>query len=343
MKWPRRRIRIVAAAVAAVPVLVITAAGVALRVEDTGRLDPQAWTRGRDAVWLGHAWVDGRRTDADVGALARRLRGSGVHDLFVHAGPLEGDGSLPAGRYANAAWMLSALHTALPGVRVVAWLGQVVGGAGGVDLGSEATRVRIEQSAAQVLAAGFGGVHYDFEPAPDGGHGLLDVLDRTRAVAHARGAVVSVAVPQVAPLPGFTGGGNLVVGHPKWWPPDYLHAVASRVDQVAVMSYDTALPLGSLYAGYVRRQTEVALAAVPQSVDLLMGIPAYHTDDMGHWGSAETVAAAIRGVRLGLGRDHRDHFGVALYADFAATGADWSAYLRAWGTPPAPAVPRTRP
>ena len=65
------------------------------------------------------------------------------------------------------------------------------------------------------------------------------------------------------------------------------------------MSYDTALPFRSLYGGYVRRETDVALRSVPAPAELLMGLPAFHTDNAGHRASAETVAAAIRGVRLG--------------------------------------------
>ncbi|EXU70168.1 hypothetical protein Z951_01050 [Streptomyces sp. PRh5] len=49
----------------------------------------------------------------------------------------------------------------------------------------------------------------------------------------------------------------------------------------------------------------------------------------------ETVAAAVRGARLGLSREdaRRERFGVALYVDFAATPGDWAAYRRGWGAP----------
>jgi hypothetical protein len=108
--------------------------------------------------------------------------------------------------------------------------------------------------------------------------------------------------------------------------------VAHRVEQIAVMSYDTAMPLPSLYGGYVAQQTELALQVVPDSVDLLMGLPAYVTDNWGHHSSAETVPAAIRGVRLGLGGQApgRQSFGVAVYADFSASEQDWASYRRDW-------------
>lgn len=42
------------------------------------------------------------------------------------------------------------------------------------------------------------------------------------------------------------------------------------------------------------------------------------------------VTAAVRGVRLAIGSAERPRFGVALYADFAATEADWDAYRTDW-------------
>ncbi|MDN3354221.1 glycosyl hydrolase family 18 protein [Actinomadura sp. DC4] len=331
--WRRRRVRITAVVIALV-LLAPVAAGTALRLEDTGTPDARARTRGHDAVWLGHAWVDGRRTDADVAALAGRIRGTGIRDLYVHAGPLDGDGSLDPAKSPQAAWAVRALRTAIPGVRVQAWLGQQVGRAkGDLDLDDASTRTRVVTSARQVLDKGFDGVHFDFEPVPDGDRGLLALLDATAAMAHRRARVVSIASHHVEPVAGLTSAGNAIVGHNKWWTPGYLRQVARRVDQIAIMSYDTALPLRSLYGGYVRRQTDLALRNVPSATGLLMGLPAYHTDDWGHHASAETVGAAVRGVRLALGGNPRQDFGVALYVDFAATDADWSAYRRDWVTP----------
>jgi Glycosyl hydrolases family 18 len=328
--WRRRWVRITAAAVALV-VSVPVAAGVALRLEDAGSLNARAHTRGRDAVWLGHAWVDGRRSDADVAALAARVRGTGIRDLYLHVGPLSGDGGLDPAKSPRAKWAVSALRAAMPGVRVQAWLGQRVGRANGdLDLDDSTTRAHVVTSARQVLDAGFDGVHFDLEPVADGDRGLLTLLDATAAAVHQRSRVLSIASHHIEPLAGFTSVGNAVVGHNKWWTPRYLRQVARRVDQIAIMSYDTALPLPSLYGGYVRRQTDVALANVPPATDLLMGLPAFHTDDWGHSATAETVSAAVRGTRLALDGDPRQRFGVALYVDFAATDADWSAYRRDW-------------
>jgi hypothetical protein len=117
------------------------------------------------------------------------------------------------------------------------------------------------------------------------------------------------------------------------WSGGYLHRVAREVDQVALMAYDTGLPTQGMYAGYVRRVTTGALAEVPVNVALLIGVPAYHDEGWWHHRRAETVAAAVHGVRLALGaHPPQREFGVAMYVDFAATGQDWTAYHRDWAT-----------
>ncbi|MER6128149.1 glycoside hydrolase family 18 protein [Streptomyces sp. NPDC001795] len=305
-----------------------------LRLNYAGDPAPGTYTRNRDALWLGHAWVDGRKRDTDLDALERRLRGTGIRDLYVHAGPLEDDGTLPESAYKNARWLINAVHHELPGVRVQAWLGDELASEGpvGLRLERQATRAAVVRSARQVLAGGFDGAHVDLEPLHSGDRDYLALLDALHRVTRAHHVPLSVAAPQIDPVPALHSLAGGLTGHPKWWSQQYFGQVARRVDQIAVMSYDTAMPLQSLYGGYVAQQTSLALEVTPPSTDLLIGLPFYHEDDIGHHASAETVTVAVRGARLGLSRTDADrtHCGVALYVDFAATAADWAAYRERW-------------
>ncbi|MCU1641600.1 MAG: hypothetical protein JWN03_1875 [Nocardia sp.] len=312
----------------------IGAAAAYLRLQDAGTPAESARTRGRDAVWLGHAWVDGRKTEADVAQLGVLLSGTGIKDLYVHTGPLDHDGTLPPALYPQARWFVETVHRLLPGIRVQSWLGDILAPeSDGLNLDDAATRDRMVTAANQVLDLGFDGIHFDLEPVSSGSAGFLALLDRVRPVTAARRALLSVSAPVIDPLPGLHLLGMALADHGKWWSQAYFAEVARRVDQIAVMSYDTAMPTGSLYGGYVAQQTRLALQVTPPQVDLLLGLPAFWADDLGHHGAAETVASAIRGVRLGLGRTTLDRrtFGVALYVDFAATPVDWAVYRRDWG------------
>ncbi|WP_370120555.1 glycosyl hydrolase family 18 protein [Streptacidiphilus sp. MAP12-33] len=296
-------------------------------------------TQGRDAVWLGHAWVDGRRSEADAVALLRRLGGAGtghgVRDLYVHVGPTREDGSLDPALAPRAAWVIATFHRLAPGVRVQAWLGDVVASEGpyGLDLARPTTRDHLVAASASLLALGFDGINLDTEPVHSGDAGYLALLDRLHALTCADGRVLSVAVPQTDPLPPLRLLALALTGHPKWWSRDYLAAVAARVDQIDVMAYDSGMPLPSLFSGYLAQQTSLALATAPPTVDVLMGLPAYREDNLGHHADAETIPAALSGIRAGLAASplHGRPFGVALYADFSASEADWTAYREGWG------------
>ncbi|WP_309050426.1 hypothetical protein [Streptomyces sp.] len=307
----------------------------ALRVNYAGDVRQDARTRGKDAIWLGHAWVDGRRTDADLAAFAERIRGTGIRDLYVHAGPLDHDGTLRADRYPRARWLIDAVHRTMPGIRVQAWLGDVLATEGPVGLRLEDPRSRaaVAGSTRQILDAGFDGVHFDLEPLHSDDAHYLSLLDDLGRLTRARKVPLSVAAHQIDPLPGAHSVLGVVSGgSEKWWSQEFFGQVARRVDQIAVMSYDTWMPLEGMYGGYVAQQTSLALEVTPESTDLLMGLPFFHEDDLGHHESAETVAAAVRGTRLGLGRTDpgRERFGVALYVDFAAREEDWAAYRAGW-------------
>ena len=332
MRWARHAVTFATV----VAVLAVVAAATALRAQYAGNPAAAGRSRGHDAVWLGHAWVDGRHTAADLALLRSRLRGTGIRDLYVHTGPLAHDGTLDPKLYPAAASFIADVHRVLPGVRVQAWLGDVVARAGrpGLRLGDAAVRSRVRDSCRQVLYAGFDGLHLDMEPVPSGDPGFLTLLDSVHDLTEARGVPLSAAVPQIDPLPGLHTVAHLPFSHPKWWAQSYFGQVARRVDQIAVMAYDTAMPATSLFGGYVAQQTGLALAATPHSTDLIIGLPGYHTENMGHHAYAETVAAAVRGARVALARHDRGRrmFGLSLYVDFHATAGDWAAYRDGWGT-----------
>lgn len=323
-RWPRRLL--VAGAVVLSPLLVAAGMFGWLLAEDIGT--PAPATPGSDALWLGHAWVDGHRSAADVDALVGRVREAGIRDLYVHVGPLADDGSLDRALRPTAGWLVESLHRAAPGVRIQAWLGDVVA-ADRLRLDDAATRKRVLDSASQVLVDGFDGVHYDFEPVAEGSPDFLDLLTTTHTLTRAHHAVLSVAANQIEPVPGAHLPGQLLFGRPHWWSAGYFGEVADAVDQIVIMSYDTGIPSEVAYSGYLNVQTRLASQSAPTNVDLLIGIPAYHDGQALHT-AAETPAPALRGLRLALSDDQTQHVGAALYLDVTATPDDWDQYFTHW-------------
>ena len=305
----------VAAAAAAI-LIVIVAAGFFLAHQASGPTAGWATSSGHDALWLGPGSV------ADVtgrSRLAARIRASGVADVYVPAGPVSAAGELtsPPGTDSFVSWF----RRTFPHVQVCAWLTGTVG-RGHLDLDEGATQQALVATSRSLLRAGFTGISYDLAPVASGDAGLLAVLDQTRAL---HPAVLSVDTPKLEPLTGMGLPAALIMRHPVFWTSAYLSQVASRVSQVAVLGFDTGVPLSSWYSGYVKRETSVALHAVPASVGLVIAAPA-------NGGSDESVAATIHGARVALTATGRRQalFGVGLYTAGTATASDWSAYQADW-------------
>ncbi|MBB6344545.1 hypothetical protein ACWGH8_15480 [Nonomuraea muscovyensis] len=324
----RRGLRLLALALVVVVALVGLLVGLvagAFRAQFTGAPAEWAKSTGNDALWMGHMWVDGRRTEPDVEALAVRLRDTGIRDLYVHAGPFEADGRLDPAKYPNARDFLAWVREHLPGVRVSAWLGQKVDGT--LDLDDARSRANVLDGVGEIAKTGFDGVHYNFEPIGSGDEEFLDLLDRTRPLTR----LLSTSTPQIEPYPLMRPGTRAVLDHDKYWSQDYFRSVAGRVDQIAVMAYDSGMPLESLYGGHVVRQAGLALDLVPEGKHLFVGAPAYHDHGLPLGDHAESVAVTARAAKLALSEHgRRERFGLALYVDFAATEEDWREYATHW-------------
>ena len=310
----------VAAAAAAVLVAVIVA-GFVLAHQASGPVADWASSTGHDGLWLGPGWLTGPHSAADRTRLAARIKAAGVAEVYVPAGQVDALGQLAPARYAGAGSFLGWFRRTLPHVTVCAWLTGTVG-RGQLNLDDAATQRAIVASAGALLHAGFTGISYDLAPVASGDTGLLSVLDGTRAL---HPAVLSVDTPKLEPLAGMELPAALVMRRPVFWTSAYLGQVASRVSQVAVLGFDTGMPLSSWYSGYTEHETAVALRAVPARVGLVIAAPA-------NGGSNESVAATIHGVRVALTGTHhpRAAFGVGLYTAGTATASDWSAYQADW-------------
>lgn len=295
--------------------------------------EPAAYGGTANALWARHQWAGEPHTAAEYRALADTLTRDGITDVFFHVGPLDGDGRIPASRYAHARELLSAMRRLAPAVRAQAYVGQQERAGGGpLDLRDAGTRARILDAGRALLATGFAGIHYDIEPVYAGDRDFLDLPARTHELTRASGKVLSVALEQQhladweepvlrALLPRGA--------YPPRPTAAYLRAVAARVDQVAIMTYDSEAPAQALAGRHFAVHTERVLSLIGDRVTVFMGVPTYRTATP--W--AENLATALRGVRQGidaLGHRPRRPYGVAVYADWTTGPGEWATFRRDW-------------
>ena len=302
--------------------------------------DPPAeqHSRGVNAVWAGHHWVGEAHSEQEYAELVRHLDEAGISDVFFHVGPLDAAGTVPPGRYAHVRELLAAMHRLAPGIRVQAYLGQVERRGGGpLDLDDVQVRRRIVQTAAGFLDLGFGGIHYDIEPIYPDDRSFLDLLARTRDLTRPRGAVLSVSMEQLELVPGAQAVVSRLVGRYHDATRAYLRAVAARVDQLAIMTYDTGLPADWLYGWFTAWQTEQVVRLVGDRVTVFIGVPTYtQGHPLGFHPGAENVRSGLRGVRKGLARvdpTATRRVGVALFAEWTTSEDEWRACRDGWVRP----------
>jgi len=232
-----------------------------------------------NALWARHQWVGQGHSDGEYRALADTLRRGEISDVFFHVGPLDPDGSIPPGRYAHARALLAAMDRLAPGVRSQAYVGQVTSQGGGpLDLTRQAVRDRIVGTARTLLDLGFKGIHYDIEPVYPVDGEFLDLLERTHDLTRGRGGVLSVSLEQLELVNGMQTVSAAVlpdIHYPPRLSRSFLERVAGRVDQVAVMAYDTELPADWLVGRHFAWQAKHVTELVGDQVTVFIGVPTY--------------------------------------------------------------------
>jgi hypothetical protein len=298
------------------------------------------FNHGQNAVWLEHTWAGDGHSASEYDALAARLSREQIGYVFAHVGPLNSDGTIPSDRAPNAAELTAELHARLPGIKVLAWIGQVEIAAGyppdqSVNLSDSAVRLQIARTAAHfVKDLGYDGVHYDIEPITNNNPRFLDLLDETRASLPS-GAIISISAQKWAPDAKAASLLSDVGRADAWWTSYYYAAVATHCDQMVAMLYNTAMPTGWAYQLAVKQETQHILDAARSAAhppQVLIGLPTYPGNDFWFHDSAENMETGLNGVIAGLNSDRTTapFAGVAIYRYALTTPSEWQTYDRLW-------------
>ena len=304
---------------------------------------PTGPARAHNAAWLGVEWVMALRDATEIAALAANLEAHQIDTVYVYASYLRADGSFNP-TYDHASHFVRMLAAAYPECSIQAWIGLplsvdgVITWAGYVDLMDTDTRAQIAAFCASLVAEhGFHGVHLDPEPVFSGSKSLMRLLDEIRQ-ALGPDATLSVAGRHICPW-----GARLSprARHYleeqlyRWfWSPAYYREVAARVDEIAVMVYDSSTLTPGGYRRWTRRQVvRVSEALAEANVRLFIGVPTSEERTSTHHPWAENMRSGLLGVREGLmeaGTDGNAVTGVAIYPYWETDEIEWSVYGDLW-------------
>lgn len=299
--------------------------------------------RGRNGLWLAHGWMGAdewfirngktnqypryRHPDSLV-ALAERLRRHHITDVFPHLCPADPTGHLPPWDPAQTERFLDAL----PGVRVIPWIGGPLGSSARIH--KPEWRTAYVRDVRRLLDSHprLAGVQVNVEPLTSGDTYFLTFLDELRA------ALPTNRMLSIAAYPPPTRWQPSLEVH---WEQPFFRQVATRSDQMVVMMYDVGQRLPKAYEQLMAAWTREVLAW-SEGKPVLLGLPAYDDADTGyHDPRVENLQTALHGVHRGLssGPLPAHYQGVALYSDWEIDEAEWSLFREQFLSPASAIAP----
>lgn len=277
-------------------------------------------------MWLGVEWVNEPHSPEEIAILADVLTKQQIRYVFVYTTYLKPDGQFNP-TYAYATEFVQMLRPANPALNVQAWIGLPLAY---VDLSDAVIRKEIVQLCIDLVQKGFDGIHLDPEPIYSNDSNVLALLDEVRD-ALGPGFTLSIATRRIWPI--FPNVQWPIVGRVAWHA-SYYREVASRVDQIVVMTYDSAMPLACLYRHWTRFQViEISRAVDGTGVQLFFGVPTSEEMTWTHWPWAENMSSGLKGVIDGLndgGSRPTAVTGVAIYPYWETDEAEWRIYEGLW-------------
>lgn len=280
--------------------------------------------KGQNAIWLQHGWLGGDewfaryhkdktlfRNDEQLSKLYSQLKENHIKFVFPHLCPSLKDGSLAVCDDQQAEKFLDKLD----GVSVLPWIGGVLGT--DVFLNDPAWRSNFVDSSVALLKKHprLSGIHLNIEPMPSGEKNYLVLLDELRKKLP-RGKIISIAA---YPPPTLLHPSSIV-----HWEEPFSRKVAQRVDQVAVMLYDTAIRTPKIYQELMKTWTRQSLDWYSPN-QVLLGIPAY--DDEGveyHDPKTENIPNSLAGIHAGISDPMpKNYQGIAIYCEWEMDQQKW--------------------
>ena len=284
------------------------------------------FNRGKNAAWLGVTWTNDPHDADEISVLAADLTRYQIRYVFTYTSYLKDTGQFNP-TYDHAESFIATLRAANPEIKVLAWLGIPLDY---VDLGDSAVRQKIVEFTSGLIPLGFDGIHLDPEPVVDGDANVLALLEETQQRI-GDDSILSIASRHISPLyaevslPG--------INH-YWWSAGYYRQVAEHVDQIALMTYDSALPHALLYRQFARFEAiEITQALQEADVEVLLGVPTSEEETASHRPYAENMESGLQGIIDGL-NDHDSYpsviTGVAIYPYWETDPTEWASYERLW-------------
>lgn len=301
-------------------------------------LKPPEASAGPNAIWIGTQYTHDEPGEEQVRALAARLREHQIGTVFAWVSLLQSNNAwLDTLKLSDVRTFTEQFKAAYPDSQLLGWLSidaQPVNGQ--PRLADEATRRSISDFSRRMTQEfGFDGVILNVVPVLDNDENYLLLLRSVRQNLGEGFTLAAAVPPDWAPTtPGVPRSPGIAPG--TEWSAEYKQRVALIADTLVLAAYNSGLTDSASYSEWMAYQVSAfsqAVAELGSETRLLVGVPAYAAQLPAHDPAVENVAAAIAGIRSGLtgaGAAAALVRGLAVYAEWEMTEADWLTIREDW-------------
>ena len=282
-----------------------------------------------NAIWLGHGWLgndswfsrnnrnkEDFRSVEKISALFKKLADNKISTVYPHLCPAQMNGKIALYDSGQVERFLDIAEQY--NIKVIPWIGGVYEES--ARPANEKWRKNFVASVDELLQKHprLAGIQINIEPWPSDNVGFLMLLDAIRPVT--KGKILSVAA-----YPPPTRWHQFPDVH---WPLVYIKRLTNHCDQLAVMMYDTAIPLEKFYIKLMTDWTKQLTTATSSSTcELLLGIPAYDDAGVGyHHPQVENINSALQGVSASPRKNAIN--GIAIYCEWEMDENKWSVWRK---------------
>ena len=282
-----------------------------------------------NAIWIGHGWMgddgwfernnrnkDNFRRVEKISALFKKLSDNKISTVYPHLCPAQMDGKIAPYDSGQVERFLDI--AAQYNIKVIPWIGGVYEGS--ARPADEKWRKNFVASVDELLKKHprLAGVQVNIEPMPIREVGFLKLLNELRPIT--QGKILSVAA-----YPPPTIWHQFPDVH---WELSYIKRLTAHCDQLAVMMYDTAIPLEKFYIKLMTDWTNELTASVRSSgCELLLGIPAYDDAGVGyHHPQVENILSALQGISASDRKNEAN--GIAIYCEWEMNENKWQIWRK---------------
>ncbi len=289
----------------------------------------------RNALWIGHGWLGAdswfksdepaekaRFRDAQsIAQMAQLCRDNGIRDLYPHLTPTQADGAMSASDDAQIERFLDGT----PRQRVFPWIGGRMGKHIVPSDAAKSARFVASVGALMRRHPRLAGVHLNVEPWKSDDAGMLKLLDELKA---------AIGPNKILSISGYP-------PQSEWyplrlaWSQNYYRQVAARVDQIAVMLYDSSLHDAKMYQWLSARWARTVLSWTRDSQsEILIGVPTYGAagpklGPLYHDPRVENLPDALAGLHRALsefGKLPDNYAGAAIYCEWETDADEWKVW-----------------